>query len=35
VTSTESIALAKKKIIEDHKTIDVVINNAGVGIEVL
>jgi hypothetical protein len=23
VTSTESIALAKKKIIEDHKTIDV------------
>jgi NADP-dependent 3-hydroxy acid dehydrogenase YdfG len=31
VTSTESIALAKKKIIEDFKTIDVVINNAGVG----
>jgi NAD(P)-dependent dehydrogenase (short-subunit alcohol dehydrogenase family) len=31
VTSTESIALAKKKIIEDFKTVDVVINNAGVG----
>jgi short-subunit dehydrogenase len=31
VTSTESIAFAKKKIIEDFKTIDVVINNAGVG----
>jgi NADP-dependent 3-hydroxy acid dehydrogenase YdfG len=30
VTST-NIALAKKKIIEDFKTIDVVINNAGVG----
>jgi NAD(P)-dependent dehydrogenase (short-subunit alcohol dehydrogenase family) len=30
VTSTESIAL-KEKIIEDFKTIDVVINNAGVG----
>jgi NADP-dependent 3-hydroxy acid dehydrogenase YdfG len=28
VTST-NIALAKKKIIEDFKTIDVVINNAG------
>lgn len=31
VTSTESIVTAKKKIIEDFKTIDVVINNAGVG----
>jgi short-subunit dehydrogenase involved in D-alanine esterification of teichoic acids len=30
VTSTESIP-AKKKIIEDFKTVDVVINNAGVG----
>lgn len=31
VTSTESITAAKKKIVEDFKTIDVVINNAGVG----
>jgi short-subunit dehydrogenase len=31
VTSTASIAVAKKKIAEDFKTIDVVINNAGVG----
>jgi NADP-dependent 3-hydroxy acid dehydrogenase YdfG len=29
VTSTESIAPQRKKIIEDFKTIDVVINNAG------
>ncbi len=31
VTSTESIENAKKEIIEDFKTIDVIINNAGVG----
>jgi NADP-dependent 3-hydroxy acid dehydrogenase YdfG len=31
VTSTASITAAKKKILEDFKTIDVVINNAGVG----
>ena len=31
VTSTESIAQAKKQILEDFKTIDVVINNAGIG----
>ena len=31
VTSTASIALAKKKIMEDFNTIDVVINNAGIG----
>ena len=31
VTSTESIAAAKIKIIKDFKTIDVLINNAGIG----
>ena len=31
VTSTESIQAAKIKIVDDFKTIDVVINNAGVG----
>lgn len=31
VTSTESIATAKQQILEDFKTIDVVINNAGIG----
>jgi len=31
VTSTESIAVAKSKIIDEFKTIDLVINNAGVG----
>ncbi|UQD57080.1 SDR family oxidoreductase [Flavobacterium sp. K5-23] len=31
VTSTESIEVAKNKIVNDFKTIDVVINNAGVG----
>jgi short-subunit dehydrogenase len=31
VTSTASITVAKKKILEDFTTIDVVINNAGVG----
>ena len=31
VTSTESIIAAKEKIIKDYKTIDLVINNAGVG----
>lgn len=31
VTSTESIESAKTQIMMDHKTIDVVINNAGVG----
>jgi NADP-dependent 3-hydroxy acid dehydrogenase YdfG len=31
VTSTESIELAKVKILADHKTIDVIINNAGIG----
>ena len=31
VTSTESIAVAKEQIITDFKTIDVVINNAGIG----
>ena len=31
VTSTESIAAAKEKIMQDFKTIDVLINNAGIG----
>ena len=31
VTSTESIALAQQKILQNHKKIDVIINNAGVG----
>mgnify|MGYP003637745240 CR=1 FL=1 len=31
VTSTESISAAKQQILEDFKTIDVVINNAGIG----
>ncbi|MFA9189597.1 SDR family NAD(P)-dependent oxidoreductase [Flavobacterium sp. FBOR7N2.3] len=31
VTSTESIAAAKQQILTDYKTIDVVINNAGIG----
>jgi NADP-dependent 3-hydroxy acid dehydrogenase YdfG len=31
VTSTESIQTAKEKIAEDFKTIDVIINNAGIG----
>lgn len=31
VTSTESIEAAKKEIVKDFKTIDVVINNAGKG----
>lgn len=31
VTSTESIENAKAKILENHKTVDVVINNAGIG----
>ncbi|MGM8362425.1 SDR family NAD(P)-dependent oxidoreductase [Flavobacterium sp. ARAG 55.4] len=31
VTSTESITVAKQKILQDFKTIDVVINNAGIG----
>lgn len=31
VTSTESIESAKAKILADHKTIDVIINNAGIG----
>lgn len=31
VTSTESIDAAKAKILQDFKTIDVVINNAGIG----
>jgi short-subunit dehydrogenase len=31
VSSTESIAAAKKSILNDFRTIDVVINNAGVG----
>lgn len=31
VTSTESIAVAKEQIITDFKTIDAVINNAGIG----
>ena len=31
VTSTESILLAQQKIAQDHKKIDVIINNAGVG----
>lgn len=31
VTSTENIALAKKQILGDFKTIDVIINNAGLG----
>tara|TARA_R110002124_G_scaffold125901_6_gene285232 strand:- start:1020 stop:1835 length:816 start_codon:yes stop_codon:yes gene_type:complete len=31
VTSTESIAVAKSKIMDEFKTIDLVINNAGVG----
>jgi short-subunit dehydrogenase len=31
VKLTESIAVAKKQILQDFKTIDVVINNAGVG----
>lgn len=31
VTSTESIAAAKEKILSDFKTIDVVVNNAGIG----
>jgi NADP-dependent 3-hydroxy acid dehydrogenase YdfG len=31
VTSTESIESAKAKIVEDYKTIDVIINNAGIG----
>lgn len=31
VTSTESIASAKEQILTDFKTIDVVINNAGIG----
>jgi short-subunit dehydrogenase len=31
VTSTESIQLAKEKILQDFATIDVIINNAGIG----
>jgi short-subunit dehydrogenase len=31
VTSTESIAKAKQEILHDFKTIDVVVNNAGIG----
>ncbi|CAM3542517.1 SDR family NAD(P)-dependent oxidoreductase [Flavobacterium gelidilacus] len=31
VTSTESIETAKKEILKDYKTIDVIINNAGKG----
>jgi short-subunit dehydrogenase len=31
VTSTESIASAKQKILQDFETIDVIINNAGIG----
>ncbi len=31
VTSTESIQLAKEKILHDFATIDVIINNAGIG----
>ena len=31
VTSTESIHAAKEKILQDFKTIDVLINNAGIG----
>lgn len=31
VTSTESIALAAKKILENHPKIDTIINNAGMG----
>lgn len=31
VTSTESIEEAKVKILADHKSIDVIINNAGIG----
>ena len=31
VTSTESIAKAKNMILNQHKTIDVVLNNAGLG----
>lgn len=31
VTSSESITKAKDKILNDHKTINVVLNNAGLG----
>ena len=31
VTSTESIQTAKEKIVQDFKTIDAIINNAGIG----
>ena len=31
VTSTESIAIAQQKILQNHKKIEVIINNAGVG----
>ena len=31
VTSTESIVIAQQKILQNHKKIDVIINNAGVG----
>ena len=31
VTSTESITKAKSEILQKHKTIDVVLNNAGLG----
>ena len=33
VTSTESIEKAKTEILKDYKTIDVIINNAGKGVQ--